>query len=529
MTDDAPADRPPIAALFGPGPGLRVLERIFDVALLLCIVVNAVLIVRRPLAYMPDDALFYDQIAVNITHGLGITFSGQMPTNGFHPLWLLICVALAWFAPAKAGLLTLVGAAVVALNLSTLVTLRLVLRRARVPYPSAVSLVGAPYLFFVTIGMEGHLAALLLALTVRGCLSLEDRPTRARLFILAGLGGLLVLSRLDAAILVAPLAGWVVWRGLQRIRPRGRALGELVAAGLLGAAPIALFLALNYHAFGDIRPVSGALKQISAAYEPLNGVAVLYFAMTTAGGLLGLIFVRRAFGAVLAALAAGALLFLAYIVLFTSQAGAWYYYPIAVTAILSAAGGVQLVQDRVGSAHAPALLASGLAVLGLGLMIRYGARTGPDFADFQRPSSLGPAAQRAGIRRVFTFDRPGELAFLDNLSVLAADGLTTNLRFQRALDRNGLDWGLRRTGVQAVVVPRLGGAYPSTMCGARYLNALVFQCDAQRPARVFKIEVFSRLSGRSLGFIDLEGLTRLGFSPDRDLDLVILPPGSEGR
>jgi len=41
-----------------------------------------------------DDAYYYFTIARNIAHGLGPTFDTLTPTNGFHPLWLLMLVPI---------------------------------------------------------------------------------------------------------------------------------------------------------------------------------------------------------------------------------------------------------------------------------------------------------------------------------------------------------------------------------------------------------------------------------------------------
>ena len=41
-----------------------------------------------------DDAYYYFKIAYNITHGSGVTFDGQNPTNGFHPLWMLLLLPI---------------------------------------------------------------------------------------------------------------------------------------------------------------------------------------------------------------------------------------------------------------------------------------------------------------------------------------------------------------------------------------------------------------------------------------------------
>ena len=52
--------------------------------------------------YITDDAFYYFKVAQNITEGRGITFDGIAPTNGFHPLWMLICIPI--FALARLDL-----------------------------------------------------------------------------------------------------------------------------------------------------------------------------------------------------------------------------------------------------------------------------------------------------------------------------------------------------------------------------------------------------------------------------------------
>ena len=46
--------------------------------------------------YNIDDAFYYYKVALNIRNGLGSTFDGINVTNGYHPLWMLVCIGLAW-------------------------------------------------------------------------------------------------------------------------------------------------------------------------------------------------------------------------------------------------------------------------------------------------------------------------------------------------------------------------------------------------------------------------------------------------
>src|SRR5215471_14491586 len=45
-----------------------------------------------PFALTFDDAFYYFGIARNVALGHGSTFDGINPTNGYHPLWMLVAV-----------------------------------------------------------------------------------------------------------------------------------------------------------------------------------------------------------------------------------------------------------------------------------------------------------------------------------------------------------------------------------------------------------------------------------------------------
>ena len=44
--------------------------------------------------FLYEDLYYYLKIARNIVHGHGATFDGFEPTNGFHPLWMAVSVAI---------------------------------------------------------------------------------------------------------------------------------------------------------------------------------------------------------------------------------------------------------------------------------------------------------------------------------------------------------------------------------------------------------------------------------------------------
>ncbi len=54
----------------------------------------AFLLIRQPSPFFADDSFFYLQVGRNFALGHGSTFNGLMPTNGYHPLWMLLCAAV---------------------------------------------------------------------------------------------------------------------------------------------------------------------------------------------------------------------------------------------------------------------------------------------------------------------------------------------------------------------------------------------------------------------------------------------------
>ena len=80
----------------------------FELILILVILLSHVYVATRPPNslmnwYSSDDAFYYYKVAQNISEGKGITFDGLSSTNGFHPLWMLVCIPV--FALARFSLI----------------------------------------------------------------------------------------------------------------------------------------------------------------------------------------------------------------------------------------------------------------------------------------------------------------------------------------------------------------------------------------------------------------------------------------
>ncbi len=170
-----------------------------------------------------DDAFYYFKVAQNIDSGLGITFDGLSRTNGFHPLWMLICLPLFLFAridlilPLR--LIVLVAGGLTAL--SSVLLFRLLRRWL----PTLLALAAAVFWAFYPFlhqnitrqGMETALSTccsiLTLYLLSRMESQREDHGFPLRQVALVGFSAaLMVLSRLDNIFLAGMIGLWLLLR-----------------------------------------------------------------------------------------------------------------------------------------------------------------------------------------------------------------------------------------------------------------------------------------------------------------------------
>ena len=187
----------------------------------------AVVVAR--LAWISDDAAITARVIANALHGFGPNFNITEKAQTFtHPLWFLLNTAVA--AVTRDILLTMLAISIVCAGL----TAYLVLRGRHWLVVTAVTLtMTATYALteFGASGLENPLAWVLLALMWR-C-------ARTRRPLLAAMaGGLLVLTRLDLALIVGPfLALWTLRTGhpwVLRAKMAGLVVVPPAAWGLFG-------------------------------------------------------------------------------------------------------------------------------------------------------------------------------------------------------------------------------------------------------------------------------------------------------
>lgn len=225
-------------------------------------------------AVVCDDAYYGFNIARNIARGLGSTFDGRFPTNGYHPLYVWMSVPFYWACPNNVWL-PIHGVLSVYAVLDGITACLIWRGLKRLAMPTAAWVAGAvwmalPLVWLTTLrGCEASVVACIVA----ALLCLETRPARGRgRYVAAGvLSGLAFLARTDMAILLAIYHPYHLWR---RSKQDAAAAGTTVPAAfrreLRRFVPwtvgIALLVALpwfgwNWARFGTIMQTSGQAKR----------------------------------------------------------------------------------------------------------------------------------------------------------------------------------------------------------------------------------------------------------------------------
>ena len=170
-----------------------------------------------------DDAYYYFKVAQNISEGHGSTFDGINPTNGYHPLWMLICVPI--FALARLDLILPLRVLLLVMGGLSAATAILFYRLIGKVFTPAVGAIAALYWAFsydvlVRIyqqGLETGIAVFFILLLVYKLHEFEttwrNKPISNKQLLTLGLIAMLVtLSRLDLIFLAGMVGIWVIFR-----------------------------------------------------------------------------------------------------------------------------------------------------------------------------------------------------------------------------------------------------------------------------------------------------------------------------
>jgi len=238
------------------------------------VLVPVALAVRVAVAWAPiewllrrvlgDDPFYYFTIARHLAAGHGFTFDGVEPTNGFHPLWLLIITPVLGVVRDPTLAVHVVLTIAACIDVAALFLLHRLLResgvRSAIAAAAAALYALSPLVLSNAGPINGLETALNLALTVaflteyRRSLTATAAPGAAAGVRLGVWSGLLFLTRTDNVILLLCCHVWLLWRALRRGGGRRAHPAASIATAAIIAAP---WLAWSWARFGSPVQVSG--------------------------------------------------------------------------------------------------------------------------------------------------------------------------------------------------------------------------------------------------------------------------------
>jgi|GEM_PF-5526512 len=216
-----------------------------------------------------DDAFYYFGVAYNVVHGYGSTFDRIHPTNGYHPLWLIVLLPIYAAVQNKVTVLYVISVVELVFFALGLVSARAAFRRSlsapgiALWLPVLVLVVTAPvFIKLVFAGMEASLYfATLLAAANAFSFTLAAPERRNRWTLLGFAFGLSFLSRIDNAVLAA---NFVLFLVLVTVRSGGDLRGLIADRLIPMLAPyvtiVALYFGWNMLNYRHLLTTSGTAK-----------------------------------------------------------------------------------------------------------------------------------------------------------------------------------------------------------------------------------------------------------------------------
>ncbi len=429
---------------------------------------------------VPDDAFYYLKIALNVSDGKGSTFDGIHATNGYHPLWLIVCSSVALLTqPLPSDSTSLLDYLRVIVSLEMflgIVAFGLVYFASRrfgsKPLARILLAVGFgfPFLFYgMSDGLESGLVLLGLSSILYTCSRVGAWNAFAEKdFLTLGLlFSLLIMARLDTVFFLVAFCISCLYFPRFDSQHQNKSHGEVFRSIACLLAPtglmLSVYLYINYSTFGVLLPVSGSLK----SHFSFSNITVSRFSGHSGGFLVQLVSVsgalyyltrKRGLTSIEQAyvsLGIYLLLCFLYYTLFVRWGiHRWYFVPAWFTFFFGAALFFEK-SSRGAHSNVPSKL-MGFALVAtvlVSLLIHGVYYTGRSKRAFQSKSYT--AAQWVNE----TYDQPqrfamsdsGSFGYFSNHSVINLDGLVNEPSYLSTLEDSGLMNYLQETNIDYFV------------------------------------------------------------------------------
>jgi hypothetical protein len=310
--------------------------------------------------FIEDDACYYLQVARNWVDGAGLTFDRLHPTNGFHPLWMLVLYPIfKCFGGREAPFRAMLILSFVMVFVS-LLGIAILCRRVKSSFSATLGALAALMLAAKQplFGMESWLAIMMMVFVLIAAVKNRALVPNKTIQIsgharLGGLIGLLFLARLDCVMILGPLVAWEcfsIWRNADEVQKGIKTIVILCLPFTLMMAGYFLWNYENYHAF---MPISSALKSSFPHFNnPLPRFTLIRYSIPPLSVAIGAWVTarsrnqdRKGLARIVLALGIGLTLHLLYLELFQAGVFIWYFATQYVALALIAALAIDEFSD----------------------------------------------------------------------------------------------------------------------------------------------------------------------------------------
>jgi hypothetical protein len=319
--------------------------------LIVSLLVTYYFIARYPLGITGnlifDDAYYYLGVAQNIARGHGSSFGEVVPTNGYHPLWLIVLAAAIYLVSFQkmwvfGSMLTLI-CLVKSYSLIKLSTLK---SPQTWPLLLAAAIVVLQFPGVFSQGLETCLLLLCLPLLAK----LIDLPEKFSLKACLKYSAIFIFFFLVRLDLLSIMAAFSLVSCLEIAKGKRGIAQNLVVILLITSAAAAIYFLINFALFGVIVPVSGLNKSVGnriGENYPLIFDYLLAARFALIALMLNFVLAREARGTAIDVLlfvnelklviVAGLIVSMYYALFSGWPLWSWYYWPIALIELYAVA------------------------------------------------------------------------------------------------------------------------------------------------------------------------------------------------
>ncbi|ADI74113.1 hypothetical protein Metev_1244 [Methanohalobium evestigatum Z-7303] len=259
--------------------------------------------------FLADDTYYYYSLVRNIIDGKGIVFNYGIPTNGFHPLYVIILIPLFKLlyplginAPVYASLILMI-----IFSIGTSIIIYLIMKNVlnkKAGLLAAFIWLFNPNILFVTLSaMETPIQIFFISLLTYYIVSKSNIPKLSikESAIIGLLIGLIFLSRMDGVFIGIGVISALVLRNFKQNKLETKSLIAIISTASLTVVP---WLMWSFIKLNRITPISGEALRIlrlnsntypdlvfNSIYSTLSSVAHFFLNLEYSGtGYLSLFF-----------------------------------------------------------------------------------------------------------------------------------------------------------------------------------------------------------------------------------------------